>query len=599
MAITVPIISEFNSKGLDDATGKFESFGNKVGKVAKVAAAAFAAIGGAAVAGAYKAIDAASDFSESQAKVGQIFGESAKQIEEFAATAAKEFGQSKQDVLNAAGVFGTFGKAAGLSGKDLAEFSNGFTGLASDLASFNNTTPQEAIDAIGAALRGESEPLRRYGVLLDDATLKAEAMALGIYNGTGTLTAQQKVLAAQAAIYKQTGDAQGDFARTSGGLANQQRILKAQLSNAAITIGTKLLPVATTIVSFIADKFIPVVEAVTNAFGERGFAGVVDLIREKLPQIKEILGNLASAFFSWIQETIPKVVEGLARLGQELVDWIKPRIRPMLEQLGEWIGAAANWVIDEGLPLLVDKLIDLGQALVDWIKPNIAPMLKELGKLLAEIGKWILTDAVPKLSEQALKLGVALLSWVKDLIPQALKGLTNLAIELVKSLPGIFLEAIKKMGALGLEMGGSLVTGLVDALKKLVGKGSDVAKQLVNAVFEFINKKFIDKLNDLLDFKISTPIGSIRINPPDIPHIPLLADGGIVTGPTLAVVGEAGPEAVIPLNRAGNMGLGGPNVTVNVYGTVIEERNLIETIRQGLVNSQRNGNQLVYSNTNY
>jgi len=407
-------------------------------------------------------------------------------------------------------------------------------------------------------------------------------------------------LAAQAAIYKQTGDAQGDFARTSGGLANQQRILKAQLANAAVTIGTKLLPVATTIVSFIADKFIPIVEAVSNAFGERGFAGVIDLVREKLPQIKEVLGNLASAFFSWIQETIPKVIDGLARLGQELVDWIKPRIRPMLEQLGEWIAAAANWIIDDGLPMLVDKLIELGQALVDWVKPRIAPMLKELGKLLAKIGEWILTDAVPKIAEQALKIGVALLSWVKDLIPEALKGLANLALELVKKLPGIFVDVVKAMAKLGADLGTNLITALVDTLKALVSKGGEIAKQLVNAIFGFINKQFIDRINKLLEFKIPLPgLPDIRVNPPDIPRIPLLADGGIVTGPTLAMIGEAGPEAVVPLNRAGRMGLGGPNVTVNVYGTVIEERNLIETIRQGLVNSQRNGNQLVYSNTNY
>jgi len=599
MAITVPIITEFSSKGLDEATGKFQTFGNKVAGIAKVTAAAFAAIGGVAVAGAFKAIDAASDLAETQAKVGQIFGDSAKQIEAFASTAAKEFGQSKQDVLNAAGVFGTFGKAAGLSGDDLAKFSNGFTGLASDLASFNNTSPQEAIDAIGAALRGEAEPLRRYGVLLDDATLKAEAMSLGIYDGNGTLTAQQKILAAQAAIYKQTADAQGDFARTSGGLANQQRILKAQLANAVAVIGTKLLPIATTVVSFFADKFIPVVEAVANAFGEGGLAGVVELVRSKLPQLKQTLGDLASAFFAWIRETIPKVVEGLAELGRQLVEWIKPRIKPMLEQLGEWIAAAADWLIDTGLPLLVKKLVELGNALVEWVKPHIVPMLKELGKLLAAIGTWIITDAVPKIAEQALKLGVALLSWVGQLIPEALKGLGALAIELVKKLPGIFVSGVKTMATLGADLGASLINGLVEALKGLLSKGGEIAKQLVNAIFRFINDKFIDKINKLLEFKIPLPgLPDIRINPPDIPRIPYLANGGIVTGPTLAMIGEAGPEAVVPLDRAGRHGLGG-NVTVNVYGSVIEERNLIETIRQGLVNSQRSGYQLVYSNTNY
>jgi hypothetical protein len=76
--------------------------------------------------------------------------------------------------------------------QELATFSNDFTALASDLASFNNTTPEEAINAIGSALRGESEPLRKYNVLLNDAKLKAAALELGIYSGSGALTDQQK-----------------------------------------------------------------------------------------------------------------------------------------------------------------------------------------------------------------------------------------------------------------------------------------------------------------------------------------------------------------------------------------------------------------------
>ena len=75
-------------------------------------------------------------------------------------------------------------------------------------------------------MRGEAEPLRQYGVLLDDASLRQAALELGIISTTkNALTPQQKVLAAQALIYQQTGTAQGDFARTSDGLANKTRIL--------------------------------------------------------------------------------------------------------------------------------------------------------------------------------------------------------------------------------------------------------------------------------------------------------------------------------------------------------------------------------------
>ena len=86
----------------------------------------------------------------------------------------------QQQALDAAATFATFGGAAGLAGDDLVNFSTGFVGLASDMASFNNTTPEQAIQAIGAALRGEAEPMRQYGVLLDDATLRQKALELGL-----------------------------------------------------------------------------------------------------------------------------------------------------------------------------------------------------------------------------------------------------------------------------------------------------------------------------------------------------------------------------------------------------------------------------------
>ena len=241
MAINIPIITSFVNTGIQAADTQLKKFGTSAKTVA-------GAVGGFSIAlGTVKsvigpAITAASNLQESMQKVDVIFGKGSKQVEDFAKSAARNLGQSKQSVLDAAGAFGTFGKAAGLSGEDLAVFSNDFTTLATDLASFNNTSPEEAVQAIGAALRGEAEPLRRFGVLLNDATLKQEALTLGIYDGKGALTAQQKILAAQAAIYKQTTDAQGDFLRTSEGLANSQRTLSAEFANLQAQLGQKLLP---------------------------------------------------------------------------------------------------------------------------------------------------------------------------------------------------------------------------------------------------------------------------------------------------------------------------------------------------------------------
>jgi hypothetical protein len=335
-SVNIPIVSEFNSKGIDRAIKEFKSL-EGVGKKAqfalkKAALPATAALAGLAAA-AGPAISAASDLGENLSKVGVIFGDSAKEIEDFASTAATKLGQSKNAVLRAAGTFGTFGKAAGLGGEDLATFSNDFTALASDLASFNNTTPEEAINAIGSALRGESEPLRQYGVLLNDAKLKAAALELGIYDGSGALTDQQKILAAQKVIYDETGDAQGDFARTSDGLANSQRQLSAQMEDLQVSIGQALLPVVEAILPLVKDF---AQWAADNPQTFTYIAGAIGLVAAAI-----IATNIAMALnpFALIAAGIALLVAGLV-VAYKKFDWFKTGVITVVNVI---IGVFETW----------------------------------------------------------------------------------------------------------------------------------------------------------------------------------------------------------------------------------------------------------------
>ena len=251
MAITIPILTDFNGSGIDRGIAQFqrlEGTGAKAGFLLRKAALPAAAALGAVAVGAKVAVGAASDMNETLSKTEVLFGDSADTIKKWSTTTATSFGIGRQEALTAATTFATFGKAAGLTGGELAKFSTDFTGLAGDLASFNNTTPEQAIQAIGSALRGESEPLRQYGVLLDDASMRQEAVRLGLIKTTKeALTPQNKVLAAQALIYKQTKDAQGDFARTSDSAANRQKILKARMDDLTASLGQALLPVVETV----------------------------------------------------------------------------------------------------------------------------------------------------------------------------------------------------------------------------------------------------------------------------------------------------------------------------------------------------------------
>src|SRR5690349_20279662 len=196
------------SSGVGEADRGFSRLGSSAGRAGKAMALGLglgvAAAGAFAVKVGVDAVKAAADMGETLSKVGVLFGPAAKDIEKFADGAARSMGASKQEALDGAATFATFGKSAGLANKDLAGFSTQLLSAAGDLASFNNATPEETIAAIGAGLRGEAEPLRQFGILMDDATLRNEALKQGLVSSTKeALTPQQKVLAAQAVILGQ------------------------------------------------------------------------------------------------------------------------------------------------------------------------------------------------------------------------------------------------------------------------------------------------------------------------------------------------------------------------------------------------------------
>lgn len=247
MSVVLNIISEFDSKGIKQAQRQFAQLEKTSDKVAFAmkksmvpATVALTALGAAA----FKASKMASDLNEETSKSKQIFGDASESIVAFSNTASTKIGQSKTEALKAAGTFGVLGRAAGLTGTDLSAMSIKFTQLASDLASFNNTSPEDAVLALGAGLRGEAEPLRRYGVLLDDMTLRNKAVELQLTKTTKeALTPANKSLAAQAVILEKTALQQGNFADTSKDAANQQRILTARLKDAQTQIGILFLPI--------------------------------------------------------------------------------------------------------------------------------------------------------------------------------------------------------------------------------------------------------------------------------------------------------------------------------------------------------------------
>ena len=188
------------------------------------------------------AVKNASDLEETITKTGVVFGDAADDVLAFGEDAAKSLGMSKNEALAAAATYGNLLRATGLASGESAEMSTNLVQLAGDLASFNNMDPSEVLTKLRAGLTGESEPLKTLGINMNEARLKAKAMELGLYDGVGALDAAAKAQAAYAIMVEDSSLAQGDFERTSDGVANQTRILKAQFEDMSAELGTNLLP---------------------------------------------------------------------------------------------------------------------------------------------------------------------------------------------------------------------------------------------------------------------------------------------------------------------------------------------------------------------
>lgn len=195
------------------------------------------------VVGAKKSIDAASDLNESVNKANVVFGKSAPTIQAWGKTAATSLGLSNQAALEAAGSIGSMLVPMGLSRTKAAGMSQQMVELAADMASFNNEDPTDMLDRIRAGLSGESEPLKKFGTVLSESRVQQFAWKNGIAEGGEVLTDQQKIMARYGLLLEDTKDQQGDFARTSDGLANSQRIAKAQVEDTAAAFGKQLIPI--------------------------------------------------------------------------------------------------------------------------------------------------------------------------------------------------------------------------------------------------------------------------------------------------------------------------------------------------------------------
>ena len=363
---------------IDKANGKTKSIGDEAETSSKKAGSAwtgFAATAGAAFAGFAAAqigafatdkittfvggaVGMASALAETLDKSRVIFGENAGVIQEWADGAAEKFGITEQAAIEAATQFGGLFLNVGLAADESVVMSENLVQLATDLGSINNLDTPEVLEKIRAGLAGEAEPLRALNIFLSQAAIEAKAMELGLVGAGEEMDQAAKTAATYALILEQGDYAAGNFAETSDGLANSQRILDAKTAELQTSLGTLLLPVVLELTKagiaftdWIVEEGIPKLGELAQRF-ENDVLPILELVFEAIQLLSEPLALFLEVATSTFQETF-NVIKGLVDLVFALIQ-------------GDWAGAwqAAKDIVHS----VIDMIIGLYEPFVDGAK---------------------------------------------------------------------------------------------------------------------------------------------------------------------------------------------------------------------------------------
>jgi len=213
-------------------------------------APAAVAVGAIAVFGK-AAVDSASRVEQAIGAVDSVFGKNAGQVKKWAAGAADSVGLAKSEYMELASVMGAQLKNMGVPLDQVAGKTNDLVTLGADLAATYGGTTKEAVEALGSAMRGETDPIERYGVSVKQADIAAKMAAEGTDKLTGAAGKQAKTAATLALITQQSADAQGQFAEESDTAAVQAQITAAKYEDMKATLGQALLPAITAVTTWL------------------------------------------------------------------------------------------------------------------------------------------------------------------------------------------------------------------------------------------------------------------------------------------------------------------------------------------------------------
>jgi hypothetical protein len=224
---------------LDAAGGKLGKFGTAMKKAALPAAAIVAGITAVGIA----AVNSASRTEQAMGGVEAVFGKNAGTVKKWAGAAASSLGLAKSEYGELATLIGSQLKNAGVPMDQLAGKTKTLIEKGADLAAMYGGTTADAVSALSGALKGEFDPMEKYGTSMSAAKIQAEMAAQGTDKLTGAAATQAKAMATLSLVNKQTADSHGAAAREATTTAAKTQQLTATVENLKSDLGTALLPV--------------------------------------------------------------------------------------------------------------------------------------------------------------------------------------------------------------------------------------------------------------------------------------------------------------------------------------------------------------------
>lgn len=518
-------------KAFGGADGAGADAGKRAGKgfgmgFAGIAASAIGALGiGTFLKGA---VSEASGLGESINAVNVVFGKASKGVQQLGKESAKSLGLSNLEFNNLAVRFSSFAGSIAGPGGDVTGTLKAMTGRAADFASVMNLDVAEAAELFQSGLAGESEPLRAFGIDLSAAAVEAFALKEGIATSAGSMTEAEKVQARYGLLMQETSKTQGDFANTSGSLANQQRILSSSWKNTQAAIGTLFLPTLEKVVGFINASVMPNIDKLVATLGSGGLAGAFTKIIDGSAGMRDqLITSIATAIPGVIQAIVaaaPAILVAAVRSFSSLVTAVTTSIPPLLTALLGMMPQIITTLLGM-VPMLITAGLQLFQGIVQAVILVLPQIVSALTAALPQIAAAILS-MLPQIVSAGLGMFMGIVKAVLKLLPILIDAVMGLLPVLISTLLGMLPQIIDS----GLKLFLGVVTGLLRAaptiIKSLLGMLPQIITtllgmipQLIQAAVQLFNglaralpiilPQLIAALLDIAPVIVSTLIGMV------------------------------------------------------------------------------------------